>query len=86
MDVDQEALFDVCSQHDYSVTPDGYEIEKSDGAYYWHREAEGQFDEQNHLTLFLIHLRPLVLTRGTIMATLPTITLRHCNTGLSVIG
>jgi len=45
MDVDQEALFDVCSQHDYSVTPDGYEIEKSDGAYYWHREAEGQFDE-----------------------------------------
>ena len=45
MDVDQEALFDVCSQPDYSTAPDGYEIEKSDGAYYWHREAEGQFDE-----------------------------------------
>ena len=45
MDVDQEALFDVCSQPDYSVAPEGYEIEKSMGAYYWHREAEGQFDE-----------------------------------------
>ena len=45
MNVDQEALFDVCQQHDYSVAPDGYEIERSDGAYYWHREAEGQFDE-----------------------------------------
>ena len=45
MNVDQEALFDVCSQPDYSVAPDGYEIERSDGAYYWHREAEGQFDD-----------------------------------------
>ena len=45
MNVDQEALFDVCSQPDYSVAPDGYEIEKSMGAYYWHREAEGQFDD-----------------------------------------
>jgi len=45
MNVDQEALFDVCSQPDYSVAPDGYQIEKSMGAYYWHREAEGQFDD-----------------------------------------
>ena len=45
MNVDQEELFDVCSQPDYSVAPEGYEIEKSMGAYYWHREAEGQFDD-----------------------------------------
>ena len=45
MDVDQEDLFDVCSQPDYSTAPDGYQIEKSMGAYYWHREAEGQFDD-----------------------------------------
>ena len=45
MNVDQEALFDVCQQPDYSIVPDGYQIEKSMGAYYWHREAEGQFDE-----------------------------------------
>ena len=45
MNVDQEALFDVCSQPDYSVAPDGYEIEKTDGAYYWHREAETDDDD-----------------------------------------
>jgi len=45
MNVEQEALFDVCQQPDYSVAPDGYQIEKSMGAYYWHREAEGQFDD-----------------------------------------
>ena len=45
MNVDQEALISICLQPDYSVAPDGYEIERSDGAYYWHREAEGQFDE-----------------------------------------
>jgi hypothetical protein len=45
MNVDQEALFDVCSQPDYSVAPDGYEVEETDGAYYWYREAETDDDD-----------------------------------------
>ena len=45
MNVEQEALFDVCSQPDYSVAPDGYEVEETDEGYYWYCGAEGQFDE-----------------------------------------
>ena len=45
MNVDQEALFDVCQQHDYSVAPDGYEIEKTDYAYYWYQVAETDDDD-----------------------------------------
>ena len=50
MDVDQETLISICQQPDYSVAPEGYQIEKSDGAYYWHREAEGQFDDAESST------------------------------------
>ena len=45
MNVDQDDLISVCIQPDYSTAPGGYEIEKSDGAYHWHREAEEQFYE-----------------------------------------
>ena len=45
MNVDQDDLISVRIQPDYSVAPGGYEIEKTDGAYYWHREAEEQFYE-----------------------------------------
>ena len=45
MNVDQEALINICQQPDYSTAPDGYEIERSDGAYYWYQLAETDDDE-----------------------------------------
>ena len=45
MNVDQDDLISVRIQPDYSVAPDGYEIEKTDGAYYWYRVAETDDDE-----------------------------------------
>ena len=45
MNVYQDDLTSVCIQPDYSTAPGGYEIEETDGAYYWYRVAETDDDE-----------------------------------------
>jgi len=45
MNVDQDDLISICIQPDYSTAPGGYEIEETDGAYYWYQLAETDDDE-----------------------------------------
>jgi len=45
MNVDQDDLISVCIQPDYSTAPGGYEIEETDGGYYWYLWAETDDDD-----------------------------------------
>ena len=80
MNVDQDDLISVCIQPDYSTAPGGYEIEETDGAYYWYQLAETDDDAISSDSVFATP-EVLVLTRGTTTATLLRVALRHCSIG-----
>ena len=44
MNVDRDDLTSVCIQPDYSTAPGGYEVEETDGGYYWYQLAETDDD------------------------------------------